>query len=548
MFGRYSFKIQIIFLVLVVSVLFGGLGGLGLGTTYRTSTFLDYFYNDVFRSISKIQQISDLLEGVVRQSVHRYVLKTLDKEIITELVEQGLAESNARISSYLEDERTKDVGSRHILNQEFSNAIDNLNITWLSLKGMLREGEEERARAFILEEFLPRMDQLSRHYSHLLNRWMDQLESDRQAAMENALFFGNLIIATLVISLVIVILGAILFFRQISLSIKSFADQVNKLELEKGNFTARIPLFKSNELNTIVINLNRYLEQQLRSLKHVKVSGLAIVDSIPTITRYSQEMSHKVNEFSNFTTQVGTTAKQISSTSENLVKLMTDVSDTTTKTAELATSGQNELVRLENTMTQMEDASRQISKRLAVISEKAANITTVVTTINKFADQTNLLSLNASIEAEKAGEYGLGFAVVAREIRRLADQVALATLDIEQMVKEMKSAVSTGVMEMDKFTDEVRHDVNDVRNIGTQLVQIIKHVQTLIPCFESVHGSVQGQADGARQISEAMIQLSSSMDQALSSLRNTQGTVNVAVQTAHDLKQEIKEYVVDVEI
>ncbi|NJL67659.1 MAG: hypothetical protein HC894_14525 [Microcoleus sp. SM1_3_4] len=73
-------------------------------------------------------------------------------------------------------------------------------------------------------------------------------------------------------------------------------------------------------------------------------------------------------------------------------------------------------------------------------------------TISKVADRTNLLSLNAPIEAEKAGEYGLGFAVVAREIRRLADQTAVATLDIEGMVRDMQSSVAAGVMEMDKFT------------------------------------------------------------------------------------------------
>ena len=82
------------------------------------------------------------------------------------------------------------------------------------------------------------------------------------------------------------------------------------------------------------------------------------------------------------------------------------------------------------------------------------------------ADQTNLLSINAAIEAEKAGEYGLGFLVVAREIRRLADQTAVATLDIERMVKEMQSSVAAGVMEMDKFSDQVRHGVQEVGNIN----------------------------------------------------------------------------------
>lgn len=99
---------------------------------------------------------------------------------------------------------------------------------------------------------------------------------------------------------------------------------------------------------------------------------------------------------------------------------------------------------MEATMQQMEGATRTIAYKLAVLHDRAADITTVITTITKVADQTNLLSLNAAIEAEKAGEYGRGFAVVAREIRRLADQVAVPTLDIERMVQEMTAAVSAG--------------------------------------------------------------------------------------------------------
>ena len=95
-------------------------------------------------------------------------------------------------------------------------------------------------------------------------------------------------------------------------------------------------------------------------------------------------------------------------------------------------------------MGQVVDASAAINSRLATLSEKATNIGMVVTTITKVADQTNLLSLNAAIEAEKAGDYGRGFGVVATEIRRLADQTAVATSDIEQIVKEMQSAVAAG--------------------------------------------------------------------------------------------------------
>src|SRR5688572_32151975 len=121
---------------------------------------------------------------------------------------------------------------------------------------------------------------------------------------------------------------------------------------------------------------------------------------------------------------------------------------------------------MEGTMRLIMDASGAITAKLAVLSEKTANINSVVTTITKVADQTNLLSLNAAIEAEKAGEYGRGFAVVATEIRRLADQTAVATSDIEQIVREIQSAVSAGVMGMDRFAEEVRTGMNDVQRVG----------------------------------------------------------------------------------
>jgi methyl-accepting chemotaxis protein WspA len=97
------------------------------------------------------------------------------------------------------------------------------------------------------------------------------------------------------------------------------------------------------------------------------------------------------------------------------------------------------------------------------------------------ADQTNLLSINAAIEAEKAGEAGRGFLVVAREIRRLADQTAVATLDIEQMVRQMQAAVSSGVMEMDKFREDVRNGIGQTSTISEQMSQILDQVHPAVP-------------------------------------------------------------------
>src|SRR5258708_3075429 len=176
---------------------------------------------------------------------------------------------------------------------------------------------------------------------------------------------------------------------------------------------------------------------------------------------------------------------------------------------------------MEATMRQVMEAGGAVNAKLAVLHEKASNINQVVTTITKVADQTNLLSLNAAIEAEKAGEFGRGFAVVASEVRRLADQTAVATYDIEQTVKEIQSAVSAGVMGMDKFSEEVRRGIDDVHEVGRQLSQIIEQVQALVPRFETANEGMQAQSVGAEQITEAILQLTESAQETVASLRQS---------------------------
>jgi len=166
------------------------------------------------------------------------------------------------------------------------------------------------------------------------------------------------------------------------------------------------------------------------------------------------------------------------------------------------------------TMQQLAAATGNVAERLAAINEKASSINAIVDTITKVADQTNLLSVNAAIEAEKAGESGRGFRVVAREIRRLADQTAAATLDIETTVRQMQTAVSGGVMEMDRFSDQVRRGVENVGDVGQRLTQVIDRVGGVESRFGEVTEGMQSQVQGADQIRQAMDALAQNASRA----------------------------------
>jgi methyl-accepting chemotaxis protein WspA len=316
----------------------------------------------------------------------------------------------------------------------------------------------------------------------------------------------------------------------------------NTEQVAGGDLTVQVRRLSQKD---VMGNALTEMIQKLSALiRGVQKSGLQVNTSATEIAATAQEQLSTASEVAATTSEIGATSKQISATSRELAETIKGISEVAEKTAVLAGSGQTGLVRMKATMQQVMEASGSISARLATLSEKAGNIGIVVTTITKVADQTNLLSLNAAIEAEKAGDYGRGFAVVATEIRRLADQTAVATGDIEQMVKEMQSAVAAGVMGMDKFSEEVRRGVESVEQVSGELSQIIHHVQALTPNFESVSEGMQSQSLGAQQISDSLSQLSEAAQQTVESLRQSNSAIGQLNEASRGLQDGVARFTV----
>jgi methyl-accepting chemotaxis protein WspA len=296
--------------------------------------------------------------------------------------------------------------------------------------------------------------------------------------------------------------------------------------MRTGNLSGRLHVDRGDEFGIVATGFNRMSEELASLVGQVQQSGVQVNTSVNEIAATAKQQQATASEIAATTIEIGATSREISATSKELVRTMTEVSSVAEHAATLAGDGKVGLTRMEGTMRHVMEAAGSINAKLAVLNERAGNINQVVTTITRVADQTNLLSLNAAIEAEKAGEYGRGFAVVATEIRRLADQTAVATFDIEQMVKEIQSAVSAGVMGMDKFSEEVRRGMQDIQQIGGQLSEIIHEVQALAPRCEAVNEGMQAQSTGAEQITQALGQLSEAARQTVDSLRQSSQAID----------------------
>lgn len=369
------------------------------------------------------------------------------------------------------------------------------------------------------------------------NRFLDE---KKKLAREAEIFSTYFALSS---TLMIVGVGALIswvIIRNIAQSL-GIAVKVAE-EVSAGNLTANISATYPGEVGQLLAGFQSMTESLNSLIGQVQNSGIQVTASSKEIAASGKELEATVTEQAASIRDVEATTKEIAAISRQLKKTMEEITSTFQTTTIAAEGGRRNLSQMENTMRDLATATTSISSQLTNISEKANNINRIIITITKVSDQTNLLSLNAAIEAEKAGKYGMGFAVVAREIRRLADQTAVATLDIEKMVKEMQAAVSTGVTEMNNFTEEVNDSVEDVESVSWQLTEIIEQVQAITPRFEVVNQSMEAQSEGAQQISEVMVYLSQTSSQTAGALREINGAISQLNDASQNLRQEISRF------
>ncbi|MGV3772616.1 MAG: HAMP domain-containing methyl-accepting chemotaxis protein [Verrucomicrobiales bacterium] len=494
---RKSLKTRLVSALALVGLIVLLIGLAGFIGMARTEKALENIYENKVKAIMLLNEVHDRYAVVIVDAPQKFAYDMLSAQQAKDVIASAVAEGEQKWKTYLATEHSE--RESQLIAQAESLKRD-VVATILKLNSLIAPDQKEQLKTFnqqslyqTFDPFITKLKELIREQELEVLAVLNQAKANYKAF---SWFLGAAILS-----------GLLLLFW----------------------------LGKS---------LMRMTTDLAMLISEARSSGIHLNTSINEIAGTAREQQATATEVAATTSEIGATSKEISATSKELLKTVNNVTDVSEKTAILAGNGQSGLVQMEGTMKQVIQASGVVNSKLAVVSDKAANITQVVTTINKIADQTNLLSLNAAIEAEKAGEYGRGFSVVATEIRRLADQTAVATYDIDQIVKEMQTAVSAGVMGMDKFSEEVRRGVQDVQLVSQQLAEIIRQVQTLAPQFETVQEGMQSQAMGAQQISEALSQLSEAAQQSVDSLRQSNQALEQLNQVSAGLKKRVEEIVI----
>ena len=371
-------------------------------------------------------------------------------------------------------------------------------------------------------------------------RWGMNVKQDANEAFALLHFQRNAIIGLSIAIIVCVTITALLVARSFSNPIRT-ASRVAR-QVASGDLRADVGLTSNDETGALLVAIQTMTNDLRGLIGRIQVSSVTLNGTATVIQTTSNNQQQIVAEYGSATNEAVAAVKEITGTSYELSKTMTEVNALASSTGIKAAEGRTDLQGMDSTMRTLETSTASIGTKLTTISEKASNINMVITTMVKVADQTNILSINAAIEAEKAGDYGLGFLVVAREISRLADQTAHASLDIERMVKEMQSSVTSGVKEMKVFTEQVQGGVREIGTLSEKLGEIISAVEGITGRFGMVTEGMYAQSQGAEQIRDAMVRLVDGAARTAESLNDSnRATVELRGAVA-ELKEEVSRF------
>ncbi len=329
------------------------------------------------------------------------------------------------------------------------------------------------------------------------------------------LFAANMITAIVGISIIV----GLLLILAIGISRRVRLAQDAAVRIASGDLSQRVTdEAGSDESAELVRAMGRMNDDLAKIVGSVRAAATRLASSSVELSATSRQQEAAAAAFGGSTAQIAAAIREISATGSELLRTVGSVDSGARRSAESAGAGRERLDMMASTMARLDASTGEIGDRLQVISEKASAINAVIETITKVAEQTNLLSVNAAIEAEKAGDAGLGFLVVAREIRRLADQTASATTDIERIVQQMQDAVAAGVVEMSRFTRDMRGGTADVQRVANDLGGIITEMNAAVAGFSEVESGMAAQATGVAQIEGAVRQVADGARQTSSSV------------------------------
>lgn len=332
----------------------------------------------------------------------------------------------------------------------------------------------------------------------------------------------------------LIILGAILIFVRASI-----IRPINTLKsgvqyIQRGQYDQPIHLKRRDELGDLAMTLDylrRFLGDMINDLER---SANALQNAISRLDTMSGGIARTTADQNDLSHQVATAIEQMEAASREVATNASETAEATNHTEQLARSGSDSMQRAQQTMQQLVSDTESTSASIGRLAQESENVGSVLTVIKGIAEQTNLLALNAAIEAARAGEQGRGFAVVADEVRSLAEKTQQSTVEIQAILESIRGGAEESVQAMATGRGQTESTASQVVEVGSHLEQILVAITEINEKNQQIATAAEEQTSVAGSLSELIMKI-----------RNLAEETSGESRDAHALSEELSTLATD---
>jgi len=302
--------------------------------------------------------------------------------------------------------------------------------------------------------------------------------------------------------------------------IKPVQEGAGVLEvMAKGDLTPRVTGNYQGDHQILKNSINRMGESVSGILNQVKEAVAATASAANQISSSTEEMAAGAQEQSSQATEVAGAVEEMTKTIYETTKNTGQATEASKNSGKVAKEGGKVVEETIHGMNRIAEVVKKSAETVQALGKSSDQIGEIVQVIDDIADQTNLLALNAAIEAARAGEQGRGFAVVADEVRKLAERTTKATKEIATMIKQIQKDTSGAVESMEQGTKEVEIGKQLAEKAGTSLQEIIHGAELVVDIVTQVAAASEEQSSAAEQISKNIESISSVTQESASGIQ-----------------------------